>query len=188
MRPINLPAGLEDKGVEIYLHKGNLRVISNGRILSFELLSEDIRDVFVQHMMSNKPALLSLQKDFGLEDPEAMLIQYIKCNFGNFDCIADMNEDGMIAAECWDCGRRGVCSGEGKVCGRLQGPNGLLTKRETEIFFLLIDGKSHKMIADHFGTHIQTIQTQLKDIRDKLGCHSSIEVMGFAMKRKMLTM
>jgi hypothetical protein len=40
MRPINLPAGLEDKGVEIYLYKGNLRVISNGRILAFELLNE----------------------------------------------------------------------------------------------------------------------------------------------------
>jgi DNA-binding CsgD family transcriptional regulator len=188
MRPVALPAGLEDKGVEIYLHKGNLRVISNGRILPFELLSEEIREAFVQSMLANKAALISLKNDFGLEDPEAMLIQYVKCNFGNFDGVADMDEDGMIAQECWNCGRRGECPGEGKVCSRLQGPKGLLTKRETEIFFLLIDGKSHKMIADHFGTHIQTIQTQLKDIREKLDCHSSIEVMGFAMKRKMIVM
>ena len=106
------------------------------------------------------------------------------CNFGNFDGIPDMDEDGTVYPECWNCGNRGSCPGEGKVCSRIQGPNGLLTKRETEIFFLLIDGISHKMIADKFGTHIQTIETQLKDIREKLGCHSSIEVMDFAIRRK----
>jgi DNA-binding CsgD family transcriptional regulator len=136
--------------------------------------------------MANKAALASLRKDFNLSELEGMLIQYIKCNFGNFDGVPDMDEDGMIAQECWDCGRRGSCPGEGKICSRLQGPNGLLTKRETEIFFLLIDGKSHKMIADHFGTHIQTIETQLKYIREKLGCNSSIEVMNFAIKRRLL--
>lgn len=185
MRPVTLPAGLEDKGVEVYLHKGHLRVITNGEIIPFQQLSEEIRDVFVQHMMANKPALASLQKDFGLDKAEDMLIQYIKCNFGNFDGVADMDEDGMIAQECWDCGRRGECPGEGKVCSRLKGPNGILTKRETEIFFLLIDGMPHKQIADHFNTHIQTIQTQLKCIREKLGCHSSIEVMDFAIRRKL---
>jgi DNA-binding CsgD family transcriptional regulator len=188
MRPVSLPAGLEDKGLEIYLHKGELRVIYNSKIYPFELLPEAIHDSFLQHLMANKPALASLRKDFGLEGMQDILIQYIKCNFGNFDSVPDMDEDGTIQSECWNCGLRGTCPGEGKVCSRLQGPHGLLTRRETEIFFLLIDGKSHKMIADHFGTHIQTIQTQLKDIREKLGCHSSIEVMGYAMNRKLIPM
>jgi DNA-binding CsgD family transcriptional regulator len=186
MRPVHLPAGLEDNAVEIYLHKGELRIINNGKTSYFELLPEAVHEAFVLHLMANKIALASLKKDFGLSDAQEMLIQYIKCNFGNFDGIPDMDEDGTIYPECWDCGRRGSCPAEGKVCNRLQGPNGLLTKRETEIFFLLIDGKSHKMIADIFGTHIQTIETQLKDIREKLGCHSSIEVMNFAMKRKLI--
>ena len=184
MRPVSLPAGLEDKGLEIYLHKGALRVIFNGKLYLFDMLPEYIQDAFLQHLMSNKNALASLKNDFGVTDVKEMLTQYIKCNFGNFDGNADMDEDGMIAQECWDCGKRGTCPGEGKVCGRLQGPNGLLTKRETEIFFLLIEGKSHKMISDYFGTHIQTIETQLKYMREKLGCHSSIEVMDFAIKRR----
>jgi DNA-binding CsgD family transcriptional regulator len=186
MRLINLPAGLEGKDLEIFLHKGDLHVLYNKRNIHFDLLPENLREDFIQNMMANKPAIASLQKDFGLKDAEAMLIQYIKCNFGNFDNIPDMDEEGTIYPECWDCGLRGECPGEGKVCGRIKGPNGILTRRETEIFFLLIDGKSHKMIADHFSTHIQTIEIQLKDIREKLGCHSSIEVMNFAMKRKLI--
>lgn len=186
MRPVNIPAGLEGKDLEIYIHKDSLHVLYNKKVYHFELLPEEIRDIFVQHMMTNKPAIASLQKDFGLSDAGAMLEQYIKCNFGNFDCTPDMDEDGTIYPECWDCGRRGTCPGEGKICSRLKGPGGLLTRRETEIFFLLIDGKSHKMIADNFGTHIQTIETQLRDIREKLKCNSSIEVMNFAIKRKLI--
>lgn len=183
MRPVTIPAGLEDKALEIYLHKGELRVIYNSKLYAFEMLHETIQDAFLQHMMANKPAIASLQRDFNLIEAKDMLIQYIKCNFGNFDNLPDMDEDGTVHAECWNCGQRGTCKGEGKLCSRLQGPKGLLSRRETEIFFLLIDGKSHKMIADHFGTHIQTVETQLKDIREKLGCNSSIEVMNFAMKR-----
>jgi DNA-binding CsgD family transcriptional regulator len=188
MRPVNLPAGLEDKGLEIYIHKGELRVIFNSKIYYFELLPEAIQEVFVLHLMENKVAIASLEKDFGLTDPKQMLMQYIKCNFGNFDGVADLSEDGIVVSECWDCGRRGSCPGEGKVCGRLLGPKGFLTKRETEIYFLLCAGNSHKMIADHFGTHIQTIETQLKGMREKLDCHSSIEVMGFMMKRRNITL
>lgn len=161
-------------------------VLYNGRPIPFELLREDIQDAFLAHMLANKPAIECLKKDFQMTDAKEMLKQYVMCNFGNFDFIPDMDEDGTIFPECWDCGKRGSCPGEGKVCGRIVGPNGILTRRETEIFFLLIKGMPHKQIADHFNTHIQTIQTQLKDMREKLGCHSSIEVMDFAMKRKLI--
>ena len=186
MRPVNLPAGLEDKGVEIYIHKGELRCIYNQMIVPFELLPDSIREVFVTRLMQDKPALVSLQRDFGLSEARQMLVQYIKCNFGNFDGTADIDEDGLVVNECWDCGHRGECPGEGKVCSRLQGPNGLLTRRETEVFFLLISGLAHKQIADHLQSTEATVATQVKMLREKLGCHSSIEVMNFALKRKML--
>lgn len=186
MRPVQLPAGLMDDKLEIFIHKGDLFVLYNGRPTAFELLREDIQDAFLQHMLANKPALESLKNDFGYTDVKAMLIQYVKCNFGNFDCIPDMDKDGTVFPECWDCGRRGECPGEGKICGRIKGPNGVLEKAETEVFFLLVAGRSHKEIADLRGKHIQTIEGQLRDIRGKLGCHSSIEVMNYAMKRKLI--
>lgn len=186
MRPVNLPAGLEDSGVEIYLHQGELRVIYNSQIMPFWKLPDNIRDIFSQHMLANKPAMASLRNDFGLVDANDMLIQYIKCNFGNFDGQPDMNEDGIMISECWDCGNRGTCPGEGRVCSRLQGKNGMLTRRETEIFFLLIDGKFDKEIAAHFEVSQATIETQLKNIREKIGCNNRIEIMNFALKRRLM--
>jgi DNA-binding NarL/FixJ family response regulator len=186
MRPVNLPAGLEDKGMEIYIHRGELRVIYDSQIISFDHLPESIRDIFSQHMIANKAALKSLKTDFGLSDANDMLMQYIKCNFGNFDGQPDMNEDGVTISECWDCGQRGTCPGEGKVCSRIAGPNGMLTKRETEILFLLIEGKFDKEIAANFEVTLPTIETQLKYIREKLGCNNRIEVMNFAIRRKLI--
>jgi DNA-binding CsgD family transcriptional regulator len=186
MRPVQLPAGLMDDKLEIFIHNAELFVLYNGRPIPFELLKEDIQDAFLQHMLANKPAMDSLKKDFGFTDAKSMLQQYVKCNFGNFDNIPDMDAEGTLYPECWDCGRRGECPGEGKVCGRIKGPNGVLERVETEVFFMLIAGKAHKEIAAARGTHIQTIETQLKSIREKLGCHSSIEVMNFAMQRKLI--
>lgn len=186
MRPVNLPAGLEDKGVEIYLYHGELRVIYASRIIPFAELPMEIRDVFVSHMMQNKAALICLKNDFALTDAEQMLEQYVKCNFGNFDGQPDMNEDGVTIAECWDCGLRGKCPGEGRVCSRLAGKYGILTRRETEIFFEIIEGKLDKEIANHFGVSQATIETQLKNIREKLDCNNKVEIMNFAMKRRLL--
>lgn len=186
MRPVALPAGLEDKGLEIYIHKKTLRAIYNGKIYPFELLPDFIRDTFSQHMMANKQAVKSLYHDMNITDPTRMLIQYIKCNFGNFDGIADRNEDGIIVTECWDCGLRGTCPGEGKVCGRLEGKNGMLTRRETEIFFMVIDGKFDKEIATAFDVTLPTVETQLRNIREKLGVNNRIEIMKYALSRKLM--
>lgn len=184
MRPVQLPAGLEDKGLEIYIHDGHLHVLYKGKQYHFELLPEEIRDKFVEHMMANKTAITSLKADFGLTEANEMLIQYIKCNFGNFDFIPDVDKDGTVYPECWNCGKRGECPGEGKVCGRIKGSEGILARRETEVYFLIIEGKSHKMIASHFDCSIPTIEEHLKRIRYKLGCHNSIEIMDFALRRK----
>jgi DNA-binding CsgD family transcriptional regulator len=187
MRPVALPAGLEDNSLEIYLHNKALHAIYQGKVIPFSELPEEIKDIFAQNMLSNKTAFKSLQNDFHLADAGEMLEQFVKCNFGNFDCIPDMDEDSTIYPECWNCGRRGACPGEGKICSRIQGKNGMLSRRETEIFFLIIDGKQDKEIADHFNTTISTIKTQLSDIREKLGVNNRIEIMDFALKSKILS-
>jgi DNA-binding NarL/FixJ family response regulator len=187
MRPVTLPAGLEDRSLEIYIHRGELHVIYASRAIHFDELPEDIKDVFLQHMMLNRHALKSLRDDFKLTDAGDMLNQYVKCNFGNFDCKPDMDEEGTIYPECWNCGRRGKCPGEGKICSRIQGKNGMLTRHETEIFFQVIDGKLDKEIADHFKSSLSTVKTQLSDIREKLGVNNRIEIMNYALRSGILS-
>lgn len=185
MRPVILPPGLEDKSLEIYIHKRKLRILHNGHVISFEELPSEFRELLEQDLIRNRPAITSLLLDFKIEDPNMMLEQYVMCNFGNFDGEPDIDEDGVLITECWDCGLRGECPGEGKVCSRIKGPNGMLTKRETEIFFLVVEGKIDKEIANEFGSSIPTVLTQLKSIREKLGVNNRVEIMGFALKRKM---
>lgn len=186
MRPVHIPAGLMDKSLEIFIHKNDLFVLYNGKQTRFEFLPEKIKDMFSQHMMANKKAIQCLHNDFRLKDPEQMLKQYVKCNFGNFDTQADMDEDGVMITEVWNCGMRGNCPGEGKICGLVQGPNGNLTKRELEIFLLVVDGKYDKEIADMLEISQSTLETHLARIRACLKCSNRIEIMKFAMDRRIV--
>lgn len=187
MRRVNLPAGLEDRNIEIYINDGKLRAICCGTVLPFESLPHDFIEVLSAAMISDKKAVKSMIKDLGIVFPEKMLEKYIMCNFGNFDGVPDVTVDGVILRECWDCGHRGSCPAEGKVCSRIQGPNGLLTKRETEIFFMVVEGKQDKEIAARFDISINTVITLLKRIRECLGINNRVEMMSYAIKRKLIT-
>ncbi len=51
-----------------------------------------------------------------------------------------------------------------------------LTKRETEILLLLIEGLSYKEIASHSFISMATINTHIRNVYDKLGIHSRSEI------------
>ena len=51
-----------------------------------------------------------------------------------------------------------------------------LTKRETEIVLLLIDGLSYKEIASRSFISMATLNTHVRNIYDKLGIHSRSEI------------
>jgi DNA-binding CsgD family transcriptional regulator len=186
MRPVSIPAGLEDQNIEIYLHRGEIRAIYNGQVVAFNLLPQDFIDNLSSAMMSDAQAVKTLVSKMQITEPLAMLEQFVKCNFGNFDGEPDVTPDGMMIRECWDCGVRGTCPGEGKVCKRLQGKNGMLTAAETNIFFLVIEGMLDKEIASAIGCSVPTVETHLKHIREKLDVNNRIEIMGWAMQRKLL--
>jgi DNA-binding CsgD family transcriptional regulator len=179
MKTVNLPSGLEDKGLEIYIHNGALRVTYNGKATSFDKLPAPVRDAFASHLAANKSAQKSLREDFGITDPETMLEQYVKCNFGSFDFVPDRNESGAISPECWDCGCRGNCPGEGKVCRLPEGPGGMLAKKETQVYFMVKEGKYDKEIADIMTITMATLRTHLQRVHRKLACNNRIELMKF---------
>ena len=59
-----------------------------------------------------------------------------------------------------------------QLTGELKSP---LTPREHEVLELLRQGRSYKGIADHLGVSVNTVNNHLRNIRDKLGVHNSIE-------------
>ncbi|GAB2826969.1 response regulator [Ferruginibacter profundus] len=62
-----------------------------------------------------------------------------------------------------------------------------LSKKETDILQLLVNGYSYKMIATEIGISIDTVRFHIKKIYDKLHVHSATEAVSRALKDKLLS-
>ncbi len=58
----------------------------------------------------------------------------------------------------------------------------VLTMKEREVIFGLVDGLSYKMIADRMGISIETVRSHIKSIYVKLRVHSKAEVISKSLK------
>ncbi len=63
-----------------------------------------------------------------------------------------------------------------------------LSKKETAILQLLVNGYSYKMIATEIGISIDTVRFHIKKIYDKLHVHSATEAVSRALKDKLLSL
>lgn len=62
-----------------------------------------------------------------------------------------------------------------------------LSKRETGILQLLVNGHSYKMIAAELGLSIDTVRFHIKKIYDKLHVHSNTEAVSKAIRDKLVS-
>jgi two-component system, NarL family, response regulator NreC len=66
-------------------------------------------------------------------------------------------------------------------------PYGRLTDREREVFHLLIEGKTNAQAADVLCISPKTVDNHRTRLMEKLGVHSTAEMMRFAAKRNLLS-
>lgn len=64
----------------------------------------------------------------------------------------------------------------------------LLTNREKEIIWLVVEGYSNPEIAGKLFVHIRTVETHKTNIMQKLGLKNSVELVKFAIKYNLLEM
>jgi DNA-binding CsgD family transcriptional regulator len=181
MKNPQLPAGLEDKNLEIYFHDGDLKAIFQGKVVDFIELPGAIRDIFEVQLIRDTAAVHSLQHDMFILDGTAMLLQYVKCVYGGFDCKPDLRGT-KTTPECWDCGNHGACPGEGKVCKMPAGPMGVLSKREYQVTILAAKGKYDKEIAYELHIEESSVREYLKRAREKVEANNRIELMLWAQR------
>ena len=177
-----LPAGLRDAGIEIYHHKGDLFCVYQGKQYLFEELPEDLHEIIEIQLINDPVALNSLETDMGILDSNEMLRQFVLCNYGGFDMSPDLTKEGKSELEFWDCGRRGKCPGEGRVCKLPTGPGGALTPRELMVVRWVAKGLPDKLIAQRMDITINSVKTYLCRIRAKIHAYNRIDIMRFAMK------
>lgn len=174
-----LPAGLEDKNLEIYARDNMPKAVYKGKTIDYVELPCSIREVFQAELISDQAARTSLRDEMGIFDSDDQEAQFVMCRYGGFDKKPDLCQ-GKTKPEYWDCGRRTKCPGEGKICRLPEGPNGRLTPREFAVTRLVAFGKLDKEIAYLLNIEITTARTYVKRIREKLEVNNRIEVARWA--------
>ena len=176
-----LPAGLEDNGVEFYVHNNDIKCLHRGQTFEWDNIPEWILEVVATDMLQNQEALNALVA-WDLTQRDEMLKQYIICRFGGFDLEPDIDSKGNIDhTEFFDCGRRGNCAHEGKLCATIKVANGFLTKQEVKVLRCVAQGKLNKEIADILSISEDTVSTHNQNIQRKLGVDNKLEMVSFAI-------
>lgn len=188
-KPLNqlLPAGLVDKGVEFCWYRNDIWCLHDGKLVPFDQIPESIIEIVETDLVNNPNAIKGMTEKMDLHTREEMLRQYILCNFGGFDNEPDITADGKILhTEYFDCGRRGLCALEGKLCPAIKVENGHLTKRELEVVKLTGQGKANCEIADALKISEETVKSHVQNILQKCGFASKLEIAAFAVRKNLV--
>lgn len=175
--------GLEDDSLELFENKQReMKVIYKSRCMGWNMIPVKIKHVLSSAMEADVTAVKSLRRDFGLTNIDDQLLQYSRCNFRGLDGIADLTVNGVIKKEIHNCPKLLTCKAAFKVCAPIVGVGGQLTKSEMKVYFLVCQGLLDKEIALASNTTSSTVETQLKNIRAKLGINNRVEIILHAVQ------
>jgi len=183
---MELPAGLTDKNVEIFVKDDEIFAIHNGKVLPFDYLPTEIVELFMDDMLHNTGAVFCLHK-MGMKNINDMLRQYVKCRFGGLDKRADLDTTRKdINPDYWDCGKRDSCPYQFAICDRVRVGDIYLTIKQIEVVKHIAAGLTDKETAVRLNISIDTLHTHTKNIHYKLGVHSQSEVTTFALRNNLI--
>ena len=106
--------------------------------------------------------------------------RFIKCNFGLYDNVIDIDENWNFRFEFVGCPLRGECKSDKIICAPKF--NSKLSDRQLEVMRLLYEGKSDSEIADKLFISLNTVNNHRKNSFRKVGVHSFPEFMRYAMQ------
>lgn len=183
-----IPAGIEGKGYEFFYSEKDqvIKCTHMGRTIVWDEVPEEGLEIIYEDMAKHPDVVMHI-KDWNIHDPREMAKQYIFCRFGDFDGDPDIDENGKVGyAEYFDCGLRGVCKYEGKICTTIKLENGELTKRELEVLKLVAKGKLNKEIADELEIVEHTVNSHIQNIQQKGNFFRKLEMIVFAKDRNLV--
>lgn len=172
---VNIPAGLEDKNLEIYRHRNAARAIHNGKTVNYLDLPDEIREPFQAELIANRKCCKCLREQMGITDSAQMEETYVACRYGALNTVPDLKH-GKTHADMPVCDEIETCPGYDIVCLAPEGPGGSLAKREFQVATQIAAGKLDKEIASNLGIQLPTLRTHITRIREKLHCNNRIEI------------
>lgn len=182
-----LPAGLRNNNHEFFTELGtDAFCITDGSVIPFEEWSEDLL-TRIENQMMKFPAKIFAINEMGIQDRSGVIKQYMICNYGGFDNLADMINGELQSPEHWPCPLRGICKFEGILCDCAKTDAGVsFTRRETQIIKLVAIGMLDKEIASHLGISLLTVNVHSKNIRTKGGFMRKADIVLYALKKQLI--
>jgi len=177
---MDLPAGIlpEDCNIELFANPaefGKCLFIQYGQSKPFHELPAQVVAGLYQECFSDKEAIAGL-KDMGIPD-NAKVEFYNFCNRGALNSEPDINEAGKRTTEYFNCGRRGKCIGEGRVC-KLTVKGTRFTPRELECIRLNNQGNDYAQIQKEMGFKSKTaVNSLMSRCRTKLDAKDRTELL-----------
>ncbi len=164
-----LPPGLMDDAVEFYTYEQEIWCLYKSMKFRYAEFPAEILQLIDSDMSKNPKALKSLS-DFDITDDDERRKQYIACRFGRFDATPDINAEGIVQSpEYVDCGMRGICPHEGKLCSSIVLEFGVLTPREIDVLRQIGNDLLDKEICDLLQMANDTLRTHKDKISLKNG-------------------
>lgn len=112
-----------------------------------------------------------------------MIRRFIKCNFGKYDSVMDIDHFGNFNFEEVSCPLRGECALEEIVCKPKFNTD--LSDREKEIMELYYNGFKCEAIAEKLFISIETVRTHKKNAFRRVNVHSLAEFFQYANKNNL---
>ncbi|PXX96880.1 hypothetical protein DF185_19770 [Marinifilum breve] len=177
-----LPAGIEDKNLEIYRYGKEVNAVYDGKKGSYLDLPMEMREPFQAEYIADKAAQHCIVNDFGIELADAQEEKFVGCRYGNWDKTPDL-ANGITTHDAPNCSEEKHCKGFNVLCKIPEAPNGKITKQEYFIIRLVGNGKLDKEIALDLNIRIPTVRTHLNHIREKLQVNNRIEIALWAQSK-----
>mgnify|MGYP000990058592 FL=1 len=103
----------------------------------------------------------------------SIVSRFIRCNWGRFDSVIDIDQFGYFNFEEVECPLRGECPHEGIICRPRFNSN--LSEREIEVMSNYYKNKSTVQIADDMCLSTETVRTHKRNAFKRTGTHSLAE-------------
>lgn len=109
--------------------------------------------------------------------------RFIKCNFGLYDNMIDVDENWYFKFEFVGCPLRGECDGFKKICEPKF--NSTLSDSQLRVMELCYYGKKDEEIAETLFISSHTVKNHRKNVFRKLSIHSMAEFMRYANEKNL---
>lgn len=109
--------------------------------------------------------------------------RFIRCNWGRFDSIIDIDQFGHFSFEEVECPLRGECCSEGIICNPKF--NSKLSEREIEIMHRFYDNHTIEQIADEMYLSVETVKTHKRNAFKRTNTHSLAEFFLYAKRNNL---